>query len=86
MEAAVNGVLNMFEKRILPFETQAARRYADLAVKARTAGRGFPTPDGYIAAIASATGFTVASRDTSAFIAAGLTVVDPWTACSSPTR
>ena len=86
LEATLNGVLNMFEKRILPFETQAARRYADLAVKARTAGRGFPTPDGYIAAIASATGFTVASRDTSAFIAAGLTVVDPWTACSSPTR
>ena len=86
LEATLNGVLNMFEMRILPFETQAARRYADLAVTARTAGRGFPTPDGYIAAIASANGFAVASRDTSAFIAAGLTVIDPWTVFSSPTR
>ena len=86
LEATLNGVLNMFETRILPFETLAARRYADLAVKAQTAGRGFPTPDGYIAAIASANGFAVASCDTSAFIAAGLTVIDPWTAFSSPTR
>ena len=44
------------------------------------AGKGFPTPDGYIAAIAAAHGFAVASRDTSAFTAAGLTVIDPWTA------
>ena len=60
----------------------AARRYADLAVKARAAGKGFPTPDGYIAAIAAAHGFAVASRDTSAFNAAGLTVIDPWTVTS----
>ncbi len=59
--------------------TPAARRYADLAVKARAAGKGFPTPDGYIAVIAAAHGFVVASRDTSAFKAAGLTVIDPWT-------
>lgn len=41
---------------------------------------GFPTPDGYIAAIAAAHAFAVASRDPSAFVAAGLTVIDPWTA------
>ena len=69
-----------FADRILPFDTAAARRYADLAVKARAAGRGFPTPDGYIAAIAAAHSFAVASRDTSAFKAAGLTVIDPWEA------
>lgn len=65
--------------RILPFDTAAARRYTDLAVKARAAGKGFPTPDGYIAAIAAAHGFAVASRDTSAFNAAGLAIIDPWT-------
>src|SRR6476619_5842128 len=51
LAAALDGVLELFAARILSFETQAARRYADLAVKARKAGRGFPTPDGYIAAI-----------------------------------
>jgi toxin FitB len=49
----------------------AARRYADLAVKARAAGKRFPTPDGYIAAIAASHEFAVACRDTSALIAAG---------------
>ena len=52
----------------------------ELAVKARAAGKGFPTPDGYIAAIAASRGFSVASRDASAFAAAGLTVIDPWAA------
>ncbi|MFS2003414.1 FitA-like ribbon-helix-helix domain-containing protein [Duganella sp. CT11-25] len=40
--------------------------------------RGFPRPDGYIAAIAASRGFIVASRDTAPFEAAGLTVINPW--------
>ncbi len=80
LTAALDGVLELFAGRILPFDTGAARRYADLAVKARAAGKGFPTPDGYVAAIAAAHDFAVASRDASAFAAAGLTVIDPWTA------
>lgn len=80
LATTLDGVMELFEPRILSFDTQAARRYADLAVKARKAGKGFPTPDGYIAAIAAAHGFAVASRDTTAFAAAGLTVIDPWTA------
>jgi hypothetical protein len=39
--------------------------------------QGFPAPDGYITAIAAIHGFAVASRATSAFDAAGLTVIDP---------
>lgn len=80
LSVAVNGVADLFADRILPFDEAAARCYADLAVRARATGRGFPTPDGYIAAIAAAHGFTIASRDTSAFDAAGLKVIDPWTA------
>ena len=49
---ALDGVMTVFADRILPFDVDAARCYADLAVKARAAGKGFPTPDGYIAAIA----------------------------------
>ena len=76
---ALDGVMELFADRVLPFDVDAARRYADLAVKARAAGKGFPTPDGYIAAIAAARGFAVATRDTSAFVAAGVEVIDPWT-------
>lgn len=80
LAAALDGLLALFEGRILPFDTRAARCYADLAVAARVAGKGFPTPDGYIAAIATAHGFAVATRDDSAFRAAAVPFVDPWTA------
>ena len=80
LAARIDGLLDAFAGRILPFDTSAAQAYADLAVRARAAGKGFPTPDGYIAAIAAAHGFAVASRDTSAFRAAGLKVIDPWEA------
>jgi hypothetical protein len=75
---ALDGLLGLFGDRVLPFDTDAARQYTALAVAARKAGRGFPTPDGYIAAIAASRGFIVASRDTSPFEAGGLRVVDPW--------
>jgi predicted nucleic acid-binding protein len=82
LAARIDGLLDEFARRILPFNTSAARRYADIAVTARVAGKGFLTPDGYIAAIAAAHGFAVASRDASAFNAAGLTVIDPWTSAA----
>lgn len=78
LAATMQGLLDLFDGRILPFDIAAAQRYADLAVAARAVGRGFPTPDGYIAAIAVAHGFVVASRDTSAFEAAGIEVINPW--------
>lgn len=74
----LDGLLELFGDRILPFDTKAARAYAQLAVSAREAGKGFPTPDGYIAAIAVANGFTVATRDTSPFEAAGVPFINPW--------
>ena len=77
---ALDGLLGLFRDRVLPFDTDAARRFADLAVAARSAARGFPTPDGYIAAIAVSRGFMVASRDTAPYEAAGVTVIDPWIA------
>ncbi len=82
LASVIDEMLPLFEDRILAFDTDAARHYADLAVAARTVDRGFPTPDGYIAAIATARGFAVATRDTSAFNAAGIPVIDPWTARS----
>lgn len=75
---ALDGLLELFGDRVLPFDTDAARRHTVLAVAARNAGRGFPAPDGYIAAIAASRGFIVASRDTSPYEAGGARVVDPW--------
>jgi predicted nucleic acid-binding protein len=78
LASTLDGVMGLFEGRILPFDAQAARHYAELAVRARNSRRGFPTPDGYIAAIAASRGFLVASRDTAPFEAAGMAVINPW--------
>ncbi len=75
---ALDGLTGLFRDRILPFDVDAARHYATLAVAARTGGRGFPTPGGYIAAIAASRGFIVASRDTAPYKAADVTVINPW--------
>lgn len=80
LSQALEGLLRLFRDRVLPFDTDAARHYAELAVTARAGGRGFPTPDGYIAAIAASRGFMVASRDTAPYEAARVPVINPWAA------
>ncbi len=80
LEQLYSGIERLFAGRILPFDSAAALVYADLAAAARSAGQGLPMPDGYIAGIAAAHGFTVATRDTAPFHAAGLKVIDPWAA------
>jgi len=72
-------VLPLFAGRILPFDDPASQSYAILRSQARTAGLAIAPADGYIAAIAATHGFAVATRDTSPFDAAGLTVINPWT-------
>jgi predicted nucleic acid-binding protein len=78
LDRALAELLELFKDRVLPFDTDAASHYAELAVRARQGGRGFPTPDGYIAAIAASRGFIVASRDASSYAAAGVSVINPW--------
>ena len=75
---ALAGLMELFKDRVLAFDIDAARCYAKLAVTAKTGGRGFPTPDGYIAAMAASRGFIVASRDTAPYEAAGVSVINPW--------
>ena len=80
LSQTLEGLLNLFDDRVLAFDTDAARHYAELAVAARAAGKGFPTPDGYIGAVAKARGFSVATRDVAPFQAAGIKIIDPWEA------
>jgi len=73
-------VLPLFVGRVLPFDVACAQAYAKLMAKARAAGLAIATADGYIAAIAAANGFTIATRDTSPFEASGVDVINPWEA------
>lgn len=71
-------ILPLFDDRILPFGLAASECYASLMAHARDKGAAIGKADGYIAAIAAAHRLTVATRDTAPFIAAGVTVIDPW--------
>ena len=71
-------VLPLFEGRILSFDISASQAYATLRTKARAAGQAIASADGYIAAIAMTHGLSIATRDIKPFIAAGLTVINPF--------
>lgn len=79
-ESLERRVLPLFVGRVLPFDMACTNAYAELTARARTAGLAVGTVDGYIAACAVANGFSVATRDTSPFLAAGVAVIDPWKA------
>jgi toxin FitB len=79
-ERLENEVLPTFTGRVLPFDLDASKAYADLMARAKAEGKAIGKADGYIAATASACGFMVATRDISPFEVAGLKIVNPWEA------
>jgi predicted nucleic acid-binding protein len=73
-------LLPMFANRVLSFDMACTKAYAELLAKCRAAGLAVETADAFIAAVALANGFAVATRDTSPFEAAGVNVINPWQA------
>ncbi len=77
-DAIEREVLPSFAGRVLPFDLTCTRAYAEILATVRQAGSGIDTADAVVAAIASANGLIVATRDAGPFQAAGLQVIDPW--------
>ena len=73
-------IVRLFGSRVLAFDQQAAMAYAPLIGRARASGCHISVADGQIAAIAVVHGFIVATRDTAPFVAAGVSVINPWEA------
>ena len=73
-------LLPMFANRVLSFDMACTKAYAELLAKCRVAGLAVETADAFIAAVALANGFAVATRDTSPFEAVGVNVINPWQA------
>ena len=79
MAAAVEELFaSYFADRFLAFEREAAAAYALLASRASAKGFAISVADCQIAAIAAVHGFAVATRDTTPFLATGISVVNPW--------
>ena len=69
-----------FHDLILPFDVDAARRYANIVSGCEAVGRPVSTADAQIAAICAAHDATLATRNTDDFQEASIRLVDPWTA------
>ena len=81
LEAAMLRWLDTgFAERILPFDSAAARDYADIAAGRRSAGRPIAPADCQIAAIARSRAMAVVTRNVRDFGDIDVEVVDPWTA------
>ena len=79
LASAVEAILREdFEDRVLPFDSRAAREYAEIAASRRTAGRPVAPADCQIAAIARSRDLTLATRNVRDFADMELELVDPW--------
>jgi len=81
LEQAADGMFaEDFGERILPFGTESARLYAEIAVARRRAGRPISHFDAQIAAIARVHGATLSTRNVDDFAGCGVKLVNPWSA------
>ncbi len=79
LEAALTRWLDVgFGKWILPFDSAAARAYAEIAAGRRQAGRPIGEADCQIAAISRRHGAVLVTRNVRDFHGTGVQVVDPW--------
>jgi predicted nucleic acid-binding protein len=64
--------------RVLPFDSSAAREYANIAASRGHAGRPISESDARIAAIVRSCRASLATRNVDDFSDCGLNVIDPW--------
>jgi len=67
-----------FAGRVLPFDSDAARAYAEIAAARHAAGRSASQADVRIAAIARSRGMAVATRNVRDFDGMEIDIIDPW--------
>jgi toxin FitB len=81
LESAIGAIFEEdFAGRILPFDSDAAHVFAEIAVARRATGRPIAQFDAQIAAIARSRGAELATLNTRDFEHCGITVVNPWSA------
>ena len=77
-EAAARAFGGLFGRRVLPFDSAAARVYAEIAAARRAVGRPLSQADGQIAAIARSRSMAVATRNVRDFEDLEVGLIDPW--------
>ena len=77
-EAAERAFGDLFAGRILPFDSAAARVYAEVAALRRATGHALSQADGQIAAIARSRNMAVATRNVRDFEDVDVGIINPW--------
>ena len=77
-EAARIAFETYFRGRILPFDSDAAEAFVELAAARRQSGRPIAQADAQIAAIAFSRGAVLATRNVSDFAGCGIKIINPW--------
>ena len=79
LQLAIDAMMDQdFQGRVLPFDSTAAKAYAEIAALRRASGRPIAEADCQIAAIARATDAPIATRNVKDFDGCGVRVVNPW--------
>jgi predicted nucleic acid-binding protein len=79
--AAVRAIFKVdLAGKVLGFDRDAARRYADIYVSRQEAGRPISEFDAMIAAIAQSKGAVLATRNVKHFVDCDVEIIDPWAA------
>ena len=73
-------IVALFGERVVPFDISGAETYPQIVTRARRHGHSIAVADAQIAAIAASRQFSVATRDEAPFQAAGIPIINPWTA------
>ena len=79
LQLAIDAMIDQdFQGRVLPFDSPAAKAYAEIAAQRRTADRPIAEADCQIAAIACAADAPIATRNVKDFDGCGIRVINPW--------
>ena len=79
-QSLIEQVMPLFEDRILSFDRKAAQVFARINASAQAAGNPISFADCAIAAIASARGFMLATRNVRDFKGTNIEILNPWSA------
>ena len=73
-----NGLIERFDQRILPVDTQTMLIWGSLTARMRATGQSMAVMDALIAATALKNNLVIATRNTADFQPCGVQLVNPW--------
>lgn len=82
LDSWVQNIESRYQQHILPVDQNIVRFWGEMSAKTQAQGQALSMADGLVAATAHAHGLYVMTRNTDAFEAAGVFLINPWDAAS----